>query len=162
MFKRTIIHDVPRVTANSTVAVGADDVSMSPVTTEVALDREAKTSGVAWCGRVTMRTGVVWTIFAIVTIVMTVEADGVRGGEGNAKMVWVREDMGGRRKKVSSFDGEGLWMIDRNRDGLDMVLVIRLGVRLYCCGGFSRRGRRQARGKRGRYRDREVCERAMK
>ena len=71
-----------------------------------------------------MRTGVVWTIFAIVTIAMTVEADGVRGGEGNAKMVWARRDMGGRRKKVSSFDGEGLWIIDKNRDGLDMVLVI--------------------------------------
>ena len=142
MFKRTIIHDVPRVTANSTVAVGADNISMSPVTTEVALDREAKMSGVGWCGRVTLRIGVVWTIFVIVTIVMTVEADGVRGGEGNAKMVWARKDMGGRRKKVLSFDGEGLWMIDRNRDGLDMALVIQLRVRLYCCGGFSRRGRR--------------------
>ena len=115
---------MPRVTANSTVAVEADDVSMSPVTTEVALDREAKTSGVARCSRVTMRTGVVWTIFAIVTIAMTVEADGVRGGEGNAKMVWAREDTGERRKKVSSFDGEGLWMIDRDRDGLDMVLIV--------------------------------------
>ena len=124
MFKRTIIHDVPRVTANSTVAVGADDVSMSPVTTEVALDREAKTSGVARCGCATMRTGVVWTIFAIVTIAMTVEADGVRRGEGNVKTVWVREDMGGRRKKVLSFNGEGLWIIDRDRDGLDMVLVV--------------------------------------
>ena len=148
MFKRTIIHDVPRVTANSTVAVGADNISMSPVTTEVALDCEAKMSGVAWCGRVTMRIGVVWTIFVIVTIVMTVEADGVRGGEGNAKMVWARKDMGGRRKKVLSFDGEGLWMIDRNRDGLDMALVIQLRVRLYCCGGFSRRGgdRQEERG----------------
>ena len=115
---------MPRVTANSTVVVGADDVSMSPVTTEVASDCEAKTSGVAWCGCATMRTGVVWTIFTIVTIAMTVEADGVRGGEGNAKMVWAREDTGGRRKKVSSFDGEGLWMIDRDRDGLDMVLVV--------------------------------------
>ena len=115
---------MPRVTTNSTVVVGADDVSMSPVTTEVALDREAKMSGVAWCGHVTMRTGVVWTIFAIVTIAMTEEADGVRGGKENAKMVWTREDTGGRRKKVSSFDGEGLWMIDRDRDGLDMVLVV--------------------------------------
>ena len=80
-----------RVTANSTVAVGADDVSMSPVTTEVTSDREAKTSGVARCGRATMRTGVVWTIFAIVTIVMTVETDGIWGSEGNAKVVWARE-----------------------------------------------------------------------
>ena len=148
---------MPRVTANSTVAVGADDVSMSPVMTEVTSDCEAKTSGVAWCGRATMRTGVVWTIFAIVTIAMTVEADGVRRGEGNVKMVWVREDMGGRRKKVSSFNEEGLWIIDRDRDGLDMVLVVRLRVRFYCRGGFSRRGRRQARGERGRYRDRGVC-----
>ena len=87
----SIIHDVSRVTANSTVAVGADDVSMSPVTTEVTSDREAKTSGVARCGCATMRTGVVWTIFAIVTIVMTVETDGIWGSEGNAKVVWARE-----------------------------------------------------------------------
>ena len=160
-FKRTIIHDVPRVTANSTVAVGADDVSMSPVTTEVALDYEAKMSGVAWCGCATMRTGVVWTIFAIVAIVMTVEADGVRRGEGNAKMVRVREDMGGRRKKVSTFDGEDLWMIDRDRDGLDMVFFVQLWVRFYCSRGFSRRGRGQARGERRRYRDRGMYKRVM-
>ena len=97
---------------------------MSPVMTEVASDREAKTSGVAQCGCATTRTGVVWTIFAIVTIAMTVETDGIRESEGNAKMVWAREDTGGRRKKVSSFDGEGLWMIDRDRNGLDMVLVV--------------------------------------
>ena len=123
-FKRTIIHDVPRVTTNSTVAVGADNVSMSPVTTEVTSDCEAKTSGVACCRHVTMRTGVVWTIFAIVAIAMTVEADCVRRGKGNAKTVWAREDMGRRRKKVSSFDGEDLWMIDRDRNGLDMVLFV--------------------------------------
>ena len=57
------------------------------------------------------------------------------------KTVWAWEDTGGRRKKVLSLDGEGLWMIDRNRDGLDMVLIVRLGVRFYSCGGFSRRGR---------------------
>ena len=160
-FKRTIIHDVPRITANSTVAVGADNVSMSPVTTEVASDHEAKTSGVVRCSRATMRTGVVWTIFAIVTIAMTVETDSLRRSEGNAKMVWMREDTGGRRKKVSSFDGEGLWMIDRDRNGLDMVLVVRFRVRFYSYGGLCRRGRRQARGERGWYRDRGVCEGAM-
>ena len=41
MFKRRIIHDVPRVTANSTVVVGAYNVCMSSVTTEVTLDCEA-------------------------------------------------------------------------------------------------------------------------
>ena len=56
-------------------------------------------------------------------------------------MVWAREDMGGRRKKVSSLDGEGLQMIDRDRDGLDMVLIVRLGVSFYSCRGFSWRGR---------------------
>ena len=152
---------MPRVTTNSTVAVGADNVSMSPVTTEVASDCEAKMSGVVRCGRVTIRTGVVWTIFAIVTIAMTVEADGVRRGKGNAKTIWAREDMGGRRKKVSSFDGEGLWMIDRDRDGLDMVFFVWLRVRFYSRGGFSWRGRGQARGERGRYRDRGMCKRAM-
>ena len=152
---------MPRVTTNSTVAVGADDVSISPVTTEVTSDCEAKMSGVAWCRHVIMRTGVVWTIFAIVAITMTVEADGVRRGEGNAKMVWVREDMGGRRKTVSSFDGEGLWMIDRDSDGLDMVLFIQLGVRFYRSGGFSQRGRGQVRGERRRYGDRGMCKRAM-
>ena len=53
-------------------------MSVSPVTTEVAPDREAKMSGMARCGRVTMRTGIVWTIFAIVAVMMTVEADCVR------------------------------------------------------------------------------------
>ena len=52
-------------------------------------------------------------------------------------MVWAREDMGGRGKKVSSLDSEGLWMIDRDRDGLGMVLTVRLGVRFYSRGGFS-------------------------
>ena len=66
---------MPRVTANSTVAVGADNVCMSPVTTEVTPDRETKTGGMAGCGHVTMRTGIVWTIFVIVAITMTVEAD---------------------------------------------------------------------------------------
>ena len=134
---------------------------MFPVTTEVASDCEAKTSGVARCRRVTMRTGVVWTIFAIVAIAMTVEADGVRRGEENVKTVWARENMGGRRKKVLSFNGEGLWMIDRDRDGLDMVLFVQFRVRFYCHGGFSQRGRGQARGERRRYRDRGMCKRAM-
>ena len=48
---------------------------MSPVTTEVASDCEAKMSGMAWHGHVTMRIGVVWTIFGIVAITMTVETD---------------------------------------------------------------------------------------
>ena len=141
MFKRTSIHNVPRVTANSTVVVGANDVSMSPVTTEVALDCEAKTSGMAQYGRVIMRTGVVWTIFMIVAVTMTLETDCVGQGKGNAKTVWAREDTGGRRKKVPSLDGKGLRVIDRDRDGLDMVLIIRFGVRFYSHGGFSQRGR---------------------
>ena len=57
------------------------------------------------------------------------------------KTVWAREDMGGRRKKALSLDGEGLQVIDRNRDGLNMVLIVRFGVRFYSHGGFSRRGR---------------------
>ena len=56
-------------------------------------------------------------------------------------MVWTRENTGERRKKISSLDDEGLRMIDRDRDSLNMVLFIRLGVRFYCCGGFSQRGR---------------------
>ena len=132
---------MPKVTTNSTVAVGADDVCMSPVTAEVAPDCEAKTSGVTRCRHVTMRTGIVWTIFAIVAVMMTVEVDCVRCGKGNAKTVWARENMGGRRKKVSSLDGEGLWMINRDRDGLDVVLIIRIGTRFYSHGGFGRRGR---------------------
>ena len=140
-FKRTIIHDVPRVTTNSTVAVGANNVCMSPVTTEVTPDHETKMSGMAGHGRVTMRTGIVWTIFVIVAIMMTVEADCVGWGEGNVKTVWAREDIGGRRKKVLSLKGEGLWMVDRNGDGLDMVLTVRIRIRFYSCGSFSRRGR---------------------
>ena len=66
---------MPRVTTNSTVAVGANNVCMSPVTTEVTPDHETKMSGMAGHGRVTMRTGIVWTIFVIVAIMMTVEAD---------------------------------------------------------------------------------------
>ena len=132
---------MPRVTANSTVAVWADNVCMSPVMTEVALDREAKASGLTGHRRVTMRTGIVWTIFAIVAIMMTVEADCVGYGERNVKTVWVREDTGGRRKKVLSLNGEGLWMINRNRDGLDVVLIVRIRTRFYSCGDLSRRRR---------------------
>ena len=132
---------MPRVTTNSTVAVEADNVCMSPVITEVAPDYEAKASGMTGCRRVTMRTGIVWTIFAIVAIMMTVEADCVGCGKGNAKMVWARKHMGGRRKKVSSLNGEGLWMINRDMDGLDVVLIVRIGTRFYSCGGFSRRRR---------------------
>ena len=160
-FKRTIIHDVPRITTNSTVAVEAYDVCMSPVTTEVAPDHEAKASGMTRCRHVTMRTGVVWTIFAIVAIMMTLEADCVGCGEGNMKMVWVRKDMGGRRKKALSLNGEGLWMINRDRDGLDVVLIVRSGTGFYSHGGFSRRRRGQVRGERGRYGDRGVCLRTM-
>ena len=138
-FKRTITHDVPRVTTNSTVVVGADDVCVFPVMTEVTLDHEAKTSGMAGHGCVTMRTGIVWTIFTIVAIMMTVEADCIGCGKGNVKTVWVRKDMGGRRKKVLSLNGEGLWMINRDRDGLDVVLTVRVRIRFYSCGGFSRR-----------------------
>ena len=114
---------------------------MSPVITEVAPDYEAKASGITGCRHVTMRTGIVWTIFAIVAIMMTVEADCVGHGEGNAKTVWAREDMGERRKKVSFLNGKGLWMINRDMDGLDVVLIVRIGTRFYSCGGFSRRRR---------------------
>ena len=138
-FKRTIIHDVPRVTTNSTVAMGADNVCMSPVTTEVTLDCEAKASGMPGRGHVTMRAGIVWTIFMIVAIMMTVEADCVGHGEGNAKTVWAREDMGERRKKVSFLNGKGLWMINRDRYGLDVVLIVRIRTRFYSHGGISRR-----------------------
>ena len=69
---------MPRVTTNSTVVVGADNVCMSPVTTEVTPDCEAKMSGMAGRGHVTMRTGIVWTIFVIVAVTMTVEADCIR------------------------------------------------------------------------------------
>ena len=132
---------MPRVTANFTVVVGADSVCMSPVMTEVALDHEAKTSGMAGHGCVTIRIGIVWTIFTIVAVMMTVEADCVGCGEGNVKMVWAREDTGGRRKKVLFLDGEGLWMINRDRDGLDVVLIVRIRTRFYSCGGLSRRRR---------------------
>ena len=57
------------------------------------------------------------------------------------KTVWMREDTGGRRKKVLSLNGEGLWMIDRDGNGLDMVLTVRIGVRFYSHGDFSWRGR---------------------
>ena len=132
---------MPRVTANSTVVVGADNVCMSSVITEVAPDHEAKAGGMTGHGHVTMRTGIVWTIFRIVAIMMTVEADCVRCGEGNAKTVWAREDMEGRRKKVLYLNGEGLWMINRDRDGLDVVLIVRIRTRFYSCGGLSRRRR---------------------
>ena len=141
---------MPRVTTNSIVAVGAYNVCMSSVTAEVAPDCEAKASGMTRCGHVTMRTGIVWTIFAIVAVTMTVEADCVRCGKGNTKMVWARKDTGGRRKKVSSLNGEGLWMINRDRDVLDVVLIVRSRTRFYSCGGFSRRRRGQVRGERGR------------
>ena len=104
-----------------------------------AIITEAKVSGMTWRGHVTMRTGIVWTIFVIVAVTMTVEADCVGCGKGNAKTVWAREDMGGRRKKVLSLDDEGLWMIDRDRNGLDVVLIIRVSIRFYSHGGFSRR-----------------------
>ena len=32
-------------------------------------------------------------------------------------------------------------MINRDRDGLDVVLIVRIRTRFYSYGGFSRRGR---------------------
>ena len=43
MFNWTVISDVSRGIANTTDSVGTESITMSPVTTEVAL--EAKTSG---------------------------------------------------------------------------------------------------------------------
>ena len=74
MFNWTIISDVPRGIANTTDSVGTESITMSPVTTEVAL--EPKTSGgrVAWCGKVVMGASVGWTVLSIVAEKMTSKA----------------------------------------------------------------------------------------
>ena len=50
MFNWTIINHVPRGLANSTGAVGAELVTMSPVMTEATLVLKTSGGGVTWSG----------------------------------------------------------------------------------------------------------------
>ena len=58
MFNWAIINDVPRAIANSSGAVGAESVTMSPVMTETALMLKTSGGGVTWSGWVAMGTGI--------------------------------------------------------------------------------------------------------
>ena len=75
MFKRTVVNDVPRGRTNSTVA------------TEVTSDSETKARWMARVSNVAVRADVVWAIFLIVTIAMTLKASGVGSGERDAQLV---------------------------------------------------------------------------
>ena len=75
MFNWTVINDVPRGIANSTGAVGAELITMSPVMTEATL--MPKTSrGVTWSGKVAMGTGIGGAVLSIVAEKMTSKALG--------------------------------------------------------------------------------------
>ena len=75
MFNWTVINDVPRGIANSTGAVGAESITMSPVMTEATL--MPKTSrGVTWSGKVAMGTGIGGAVLLIVAEKMTSKALG--------------------------------------------------------------------------------------
>ena len=75
MFKRTVVNDVPRGRTNSTVA------------TEVTSDSETKARWMAGISNAAVRADVVWAIFLIVTIAMTLKASGVGSGERDAQLV---------------------------------------------------------------------------
>ena len=87
MFKRTVVNNVPRGRTNSTVAMGAVSSHVVPVVTEVTLDSETEARWMARVSNMAVRADVVWAIFSIVTIAMTLKASGVGSGEGDAQLV---------------------------------------------------------------------------
>ena len=87
MFKWTVVNDVPRGRTNSTVAMGAVSSRVVPVATEVTSDSETEARWMAGVSNVAVRADVVWVIFSIVTIAMTLKASGVGSGKRDAQLV---------------------------------------------------------------------------
>ena len=87
MFKQTVVNDVPRGRTNSTVVMGAVSSCVAPVATEVTSDSETEVRWMAGVSNVAVRADVVWEIFLIVTIAMTLKASGVGSGERDAQLV---------------------------------------------------------------------------
>ena len=71
MFNWAIINDVPRGIANSTGAVGAESITMSPVMTEATLMPKTSGGGVTQSGKVAMGTGIGGAVLTIVAEKMT-------------------------------------------------------------------------------------------
>ena len=84
MFKQTVINDVPRGRTNSTVVMGAVSSCVAPVATEVTLDSETEARWMAGVGNAAVRADVIWAIFSIVTIAMTLKANGIRSSKRDA------------------------------------------------------------------------------
>ena len=87
MFKQTVVNNVPRGRTNSTVAMGAVSSRVAPVVTEVTLDSETEARWMAGVSNAAVRADVVWAIFSIVTVAMTLKASGVGSGERDAQLV---------------------------------------------------------------------------
>ena len=87
MFKQTVVNNVPRGRTNSTVAMGAVSSRVAPVVTEVTLDSETEVRWMARVSNMAVRADVVWAIFSIVTVAMTLKASGVRSGERDVQLV---------------------------------------------------------------------------
>ena len=87
MFKQTVVNDVPRSKTNSTVVMGAVSSHVAPVVTEVTLDSETEVRWMAGVSNVAVRADVVWTIFSIVTVAMTLKASGVGSGKRDVQLV---------------------------------------------------------------------------
>ena len=102
MFNWTVICDVPRGIANTTDSVGTESITMSPVTTEVALEPKTSGGGVSRCGQVAMRARVGEAILSIVTKTMTLKAFGQGTSRSGLKSVGARKYPGGGGEYVSA------------------------------------------------------------
>ena len=87
MFKQTVINDVPRGRTNSTVVMGAVSSCVAPVATEVTSDSETEARCMAGISNVAVRADVIWAIFSIVTIAMTLKANGIRSSKRDVQLV---------------------------------------------------------------------------
>ena len=76
MFNWTVINDMSRGIANSTGAVGAESIMMSPVMTEATLMPKTSGGGVTQSRKVAMGTGIGGAVLLIVAKKMTLKALG--------------------------------------------------------------------------------------
>ena len=117
MFNWTVINDVPRDIANSTGAVGAESIVMSPVMTEATLVPKTSGGGVTRSGKVVMGTGIGGAVLSIVAKKMTSKAFGKRASRGQMKSSWTRKYLSGRREYTSAVrEADVLSRVSRDRE----------------------------------------------
>ena len=83
----SVVNNVPRGRTNSTVAIGAVSSQVALVATEVTSDSETEARWMARVSNVAVRADVVWAIFLIMTVAMTLKASAVGGSERDAQLV---------------------------------------------------------------------------